>query len=230
MNKMLKDYLAIFDKFPKTAYLTKAQRQERHQALLNFDKTTYYEAVGIDELMAFIALHHNIIMIDNPLFFKKIIPTLHHNIQTGGVVALQFLSSTTFGHLFGIYQHACCDIGVKPYDNLQILDKLLSLEPDNLFAQEQKYELLYNRIALSIHEVPSGVLFGENSASIDDTYVLLKELNEFEQYTKSINKYKPPLIDEARFYYLAWIEYLKSTQTLNFLEYLQKYHGYHMDE
>lgn len=230
MNKMLKDYLAIFDEFPKTAYLTKAQRQEHHQALLNFDKTTYYEAVGIDELMAFIALHHHQIMIDNPIFFKKIIPILHQNIQADGVFALQFLTSTTFGYLFGIYQHCCDELGITPYNYLQILDKLLVLEPNNLLAQEQKYELLYNRIALSIHEVPSGVLFGANSASIDDTYVLLKELNEFEQYTKSINKYKPPLIDEARFYYLAWIEYLNSTQTLNFLEYLQKYHGYHMDE
>lgn len=230
MKKMFQDYLAIFNKFPKTTYLTKAQRKERHQALLDFDKTTYHDPIGMDELMAFIALHHHQIMIDNPIFFKKIIPTLHHNIQTGGVFALQFLTNTAFGHLFGIYQHGCDELGIKPYDYLQILDKLLILEPDNLFAQEQKYERLYNSITLSIHEVPSGVLFGANSASIDDTYVLLKALNEFEQYTKSINKIKPPIINEARFYYLAWIDYLQSTENLNFLEHLQKHHDYHMDE
>lgn len=230
MKKMFQDYLAIFNKFPKTAYLTKAQRKERHQAFLDFDKTTYHDPIGMDELMAFIALHHHLIMIDNPIFFKKIIPTLHQNIQTGGIFALQLLTSTTFGYLFDMYQHGCDELGITSYDYLQILDKILTQEPHNLLAQEQKYELLYNHIALTIHEVPSGVLFGANSASIDETDVLLKELNEFEQYTKSINKIKPPIIDEARFYYLAWIDYLQSTENLNFLEHLQKHHDYHMDE
>lgn len=230
MKKMFQDYLAIFNKFPKTAYLTKAQRKERHQALLDFDKTTYHEAVGMDELMAFIALHHHQIMIDNPIFFKKIIPILHQNIQADGVFALQFLTSTTFGHLFGIYQHCCDELGIKSYDYLQMLDKLLMLEPDNLLAQEQKFDALCERIALSIHEVPWCVLFGNHSANIDETLSLLKSLDDFEVFTKKINKPKPPIIDDARFYYLAWIDYLKSTENLNFLEHLQKYHDYHMDE
>lgn len=37
-------------------------------------------------------------------------------------------------------------------------------------------------------------------------------------------------IDEARFYYLAWIDYLKSTENLDFLAYLQKYHDYQNHE
>lgn len=230
MKKMFKDYLAIFNKFPKTAYLTKAQRKERHQALLDFDKATYHDPIGMDELMAFIALHHHLIMIDNPIFFKKIIPILHHNIQAGGVFALQFLTSTTFGHLFAMYQHCCRELGIKPYGYLQLLDKLLSLEPDNLFAQEQKFDALCERIALSIHEVPWCVLFGNHSANIDETLSLLKSLDDFEVFTKKINKPKPPIIDDARFYYLAWIDYLKSTEDLNFLEHLQKHHDYHMGE
>lgn len=143
---------------------------------------------------------------------------------------MQLLTSTTFGYLFDMYQHGCDELGITSYDYLQILDKILTQEPHNLLAQEQKYELLYNHIAPTIHEVPSGVLFGANSASIDETDVLLKELNEFEQYTKSINKIKPPIIDEARFYYLAWIDYLQSTENLNFLEHLQKHHDCQIDE
>lgn len=230
MKKMLQDYLAIFEKFPKTAYLTKSQRKVRHQAFLKFDKTAYDDPIGIDELMAFIAMHHPVIMIDNPIFIKKIIPTLHQSIKAEQVFALQFLISTSFGHLFGIYQHCCRDLGVKPYGYMQILDKLLSLEPNNIFAQEQKYDRLYHRIALSIHEVPSGVLFNSNSASIDETHELLKELDEFEAFAKSINKIKPPIIDEARFYYLAWLNYLNHKKDLDFLSYLQKYHDYQIDE
>lgn len=155
---------------------------------------------------------------------------MHKNIQTGGVFALQFLTSTTFGHLFAMYQHCCRKLGIKPYGYLQLLDKLLTLEPDNLFAQEQKFDALCERIALSIHEVPWCVLFGNHSANIDETLLLLKSLDDFEVFTKKINKPKPPIIDEAKFYYLAWIDYLKSTENLDFLEYLQEYHQYQIDE
>lgn len=230
MQKIFQDYLSIFEQFPRNIFLTKDQRHARHQALLKFHHTGYHENITIDELMAFIDEYGSHIMIDNPIFIKKIVPILKQDIDKNGVLALKFLTSTTFDYLFHIYAQCFDELYGEPCSFLEILDKLLALEPDNLLAQEQKYEILYQYTALRIHEVPAGVLFDSNSADIEQTYILLTKLDEFERFTKQLKKPKPPIIDEARFYYLAWIDYLKSTENLDFLAYLQKYHDYQNHE
>lgn len=230
MKPIFQDYLAIFNKFSKVSYLNKTQKAERHQAFLNFDKTTYNDPISIDELMAFIHQYHHDVIIDNPFFFKKITKVLAHDIDIGGTLALKFLTSAEFGYLFGLYAHCYHELYNKDIAFYDLVEKLLIKEPANLYVQEQKYELLYKHIALSIHEVPWIVLFGSDSASIDETHILLKELDEFEQVTKQLQKPKPPIIDEVRLYYLAWMDYLKSTENLNFLTYLQTYHHYQIDE
>ncbi len=230
MKPIFQDYLMIFDKFPKGDHLTKTQRTARHQALLTFHHTTYTESITICELMTFIDKHRHDIIIDNPLFFKKITPILTHDINTGGTLALKFLTGTDFGYLFGLYEHCYHELYDKDITLYDLVEKLLIQEPDNLYAQEQKFDILCHHIYLSIHEVPWCVLFGSNSASIDDTYMLLKELDDFEQFSKKLQKPKPTIIYLARQYYLAWIDYLTYKSEPSFLAYLEHHYGYTLDE
>lgn len=90
-----------------------------------------------------------------------------------------------------------------------------------------KYTILESSIDFSIHEVPWGVLFGNNRANIEETKELLLELAEFEEISKKLARDSEELISEARFYYNSWIEYLeRKPEFKNFVEFLEKVHSF----
>ncbi|MBF1206912.1 MAG: hypothetical protein HXM08_06375, partial [Fusobacterium periodonticum] len=54
MKLIFKEYLDIFEKYPKDEYLTREERKERYKLLQEYEKRNYKDEVSIDEFQDFI--------------------------------------------------------------------------------------------------------------------------------------------------------------------------------
>lgn len=70
MNRHLKEYLEIYQKFPLDNYFTKEERKTRHKMLVDWEKLEVQEIPTLDELIEFITKNKENIQI-NLQFLKK---------------------------------------------------------------------------------------------------------------------------------------------------------------
>lgn len=87
-------------------------------------------------------------------------------------------------------------------------------------ALNYKYHALKEYLTFSIHEIPVGVLYGMNGASVSNIPAMLKDLDEFEMISKKLDKIDSNLIADCRKYHNAYKDYLQNlTEYKNFENY-----------
>lgn len=93
-----------------------------------------------------------------------------------------------------------------------LLEEALRLDPDDQPARSQLIQNLARFVTSSLHELPSGVLYERNGATLAQCQILLEELDRLEQLMRqdSDTTLDHSLIAEARFHYEAYGEYLRS--------------------
>ena len=121
MKVIFKDYLDIFEKYPKDKYLTREERKERYKLLQEYEKRNYQDEVSTDEFKDFISSYIDKIDVSSQFIGKFLIGDKDENDYY-----LKFFSL--------LYD----EFG----DRINLINKLLEKEPDYLPAIKQKYAIL----------------------------------------------------------------------------------------
>ena len=220
MKIIFKDYLDIFEKYPKDEYLTREERKERYKLLQEYEKRNYQDEISIDEFQDFINLYIDKIDISSQ-FIGKFLEVIKNDINNGGTFALKFLirdkeENDNYLKFFNLLYD---EFG----DRINLINKLLEKEPDYLPAIKQKYAILSNYIDFSIHEMPWGLLFDKASSEKEAKTEALADLDDFLELSKKLGKDNKEYIEECRIYYNAWFGFLDNKDKYkSYEEYLEK--------
>ena len=90
MKLIFKEYLDIFEKYPKDKYLTREERKERYKLLQEYEKRNYQDEISTDEFKDFISSYIDKIDISSQ-FIGKFLKVIKKDIDDGGIFALKFL-------------------------------------------------------------------------------------------------------------------------------------------
>ena len=185
MKNIFKDYLDIFEKYPKDEYLTKEERKERYKLLQEYEKRNYQDEISIDEFQNFTSLYIDKIDISSQ-FIGKFLKVLKNNINNGGTFALKFLigDKDENDYYLKFFNLLYDEFG----DRINLINKLLEKEPDYLPAIKQKYTILSNYIDFSIHEIPWGLLLDKPSSEKEAKAEALADLDDFLELSKKLGK------------------------------------------
>lgn len=220
MKIIFKDYLDIFEKYPKDEYLTREERKERYKLLQEYEKRNYQDEISIDEFQDFISLYIDKIDISSQ-FIGKFLEVIKNDIDNGETFALKFLigdkeENDNYLKFFNLLYD---EFG----DRINLINKLLEKEPDYLPAIKQKYTILSNYIDFSIHEMPWGLLLDKPSSEKEAKAEALADLEEFSKLSKKLGKDNEEYIEDCRIYYNAWFDFLDNKDKYkSYEEYLEK--------
>ena len=217
MKAIFKEYLDIFEKYPKDKYLT---REERYKLLQEYEKRNYQDEISIDEFKDFISLYIDKIDISSQ-FIGKFLKVFKKDIDDGGTFAIKFLigDKDENDYYLKFFSLLYDEFG----DKINLINKLLEKEPDYLPAIKQKYTILSNYIDFSIHEMPWGLLLNKSSSEKDAKAEALADLDDFLELSKKLGKDNKEYIEECRIYYNAWFDFLDNKDKYkSYEEYLEK--------
>ncbi|MHB9335486.1 hypothetical protein ACWYBU_05885 [Fusobacterium polymorphum] len=221
MKAIFKDYLDIFEKYPKDKYLTREERKERYKLLQEYEKINYQDEISVDEFQDFINLYIDKINISSQ-FIGKFLEVIKKDINKGGTFALKFLigdkdENDNYLKFFSLLYD---EFG----DRINLINKLLEKEPDYLPAIKQKYTILSNYIDFSIHEMPWGLLLDKPSSEKEAKAEALADLDDFLELSKKLGKDNKGYIEYCKIYYNAWFDYLDNKDKYkSYEEYLKKH-------
>jgi len=220
MKIIFKDYLDIFEKYPKDEYLTREERKERYKLLQEYEKRNYQDKISVDEFQDFINLYIDKIDISSQ-FIGKFLEVIKNDINNGGTFVLKFLigdkdENDNYLKFFNLLYD---EFG----DRINLINKLLEKEPDYLPAIKQKYTILSNYIDFSIHEMPWGLLLDKPISEKNTKTEALADLEEFSKLSKKLGKDNEEYIEDCRIYYNAWFDFLDNKDKYkSYEEYLEK--------
>ena len=220
MKIIFKDYLDIFEKYPKDEYLTREERKERYKLLQEYEKRNYQDEISIDEFQDFINLYIDKIDMSSQ-FIGKFLEVIRNDINNGGTFALKFLiedkdENDNYLKFFNLLYD---EFG----DRINLINKLLEKEPDYLPAIKQKYAILSNYIDFSIHEMPWGLLLDKPISEKEAKTEALADLDDFLELSKKLGKDNKEYTEECRIYYNAWFDFLDNKDKYkSYEEYLEK--------
>lgn len=143
-----------------------------------------------------------------PLFRRVLLPHLQSAITDREVGSARRLAG------FAQHIYRCTDLGPQ-LDNGSLTEHGLLLtalehDPNDDSARRRLLDLLTSRLQYTLHELPSGVLYGHDGASIDECADLLAELDEFVIHAQllGVADDHADLIADCRFHYNSYAQYL----------------------
>lgn len=194
MNKILSDYLSIYKKFPLNEFFSREERKLRHSLMVDWEKQDNEDLPSLDELIEFTYKYQKEIAII-PLFFNRLKTVWEDDIKNGYKFAKLLLDFSNSQNIL------ISKLDLEPID---IANQVLKFEEDNYKAMEFKYNILKGYYEFSLHELPWGVLIDDESLEEE-----MRELKNFEELGKKLNKNQDDLINDCKKYYSLWFEYLK---------------------
>jgi hypothetical protein len=212
-KELITRYINIETKYPlKTERKRKLDEllKDLHASKLNFSLEEIQEVIS--------KLLSNNATIRMPLFSQVIYPVLNQGIENKEVKAIKLLLSLTQQ----LYQYQSFT-KQDTHSSASLIQQGLQSDPNDkelLSLQESRTKeyLLY-----TLHELPTGVLYGQNSASIPECNELLEYVAEYEYYCHKLKLNRSDLIRECKFYYSAYKDYLIDILLhKNFKDYLTK--------
>ena len=158
------------------------------------------------------------ITIRQPLFKHLIYPILSDKVEQSNVNAIKGLLKLN-QHLVS-YQGYTKD---TKYSSWTLLEKGLSISPDDRQLLELYESKTREYLNYTLHEIPTGVLYGSDGATIEQCEELIKEAEKYELLCKKLQLDKSDLIQECKYYYPAYKNYLSIYKNYkNFADYLDK--------
>lgn len=220
--KLLQDYLSLFLENEKRI-ISKKDRKERHNKLLQWFKIDYSEYPSANEILKFVSKHNEII---NVMFCDKvIIPCLNDAIDKGNVedIRIIFEANSLSGN--GISSESDFIIRFCKYKNwsytpMDLIDLVLKDIPQDKSALYYKYTLLKNWIEYSVHEVPIGVFpdVDKKEFILEDS---LRTLDDFKSICFTLGYNENQLISRCEKIYRSYVDYINNLSNYkNFEEYL----------
>ena len=227
MKKILSDYLNTYTTFPADVYLSKADRKLRHQALKTWADTTFEQMPTCEEVVAFMK-DYDYISYQKPFFEKVLFPQIENDIQQENVTGIKFLIDyPTVKHYTNNSSQKLFDAFLNKsypkYEKIDLINRLLAVEPNHENALFEKYYLSQSWLEFSIHAMPAGILSGKNidgTGSMDPLYNWLDELIKL---SEKFGEDHRALIKLCSVLFPAWEAYLACFESYQgFEDYLIK--------
>ena len=208
MKQILSDYFAIVGEpaWSKSAKKAKSAKYQKWQATEYDDLPTYQE---MNDFIQHLNAHR--LSYDSWFFLHKIyFPVISVEIEQKN---LQAVKEVLFKHgdAFWHFKH-------KQNQELNLLQLGLQIDGTDVDLLHYSLSVKDRYYAFTIHEVPWGVLYDMNGASVAQTRELLQDLNDYEALAQSLDCDRTDLIEQCRFYYDCWITYLLDTSVYGSFE------------
>ncbi len=183
---------------------------------INIYKTWVYDLVAtiVDKGVDF--------PIRQPLFESVILPVLVNGYNTNEPNCARWLAS--FNQLI-YHSKLAQELLNHEYSEIFLLNKALELNSSDNLARINLVDKLAYYLNFSIHEIPWGVLYGNNGATIEECDLLLDDIAEFKRHLLVLNNEKEyeDLIKECELHFREYKNYLQNTKVYNSYEdYLYK--------
>ncbi len=161
------------------------------------------------------------IIIRQPLYGKLIYPILSDHVEQNNVEAIKALLRLD-QHLIS-YQGYSKD---TKYSSWALLEKGLSISPNDKELLELSERKTRDYLDYTLHELPIGVLYGDNGATIEECEELIKEVEKYDMLCSKLDRNESELIMQCRYYYSTYKAYLSVFKSYkNFEDYLGKEGG-----
>ena len=147
-----------------------------------------------------------------PLFEAIIFPVLHEGFNNRQSGCARWLA----GFCQLVYKSAVArSVLGENISEVYFLRTALQHDSDDVLAKKQLVKSMAWQLDFAIHEVPSGVLWGNCGATIEQCNALTDELNDFTQLVTEINQIKryQELIKECAFHFREYTRDLCSNHT-----------------
>ncbi len=196
MLDILRDYCDIYTS-------TQAwDRKARHARIQQWAQTQYPALPTYAELTAFLAMieRQDTIKISLPFESRVLFPVfdreifVHKNVDAIKLLLGKY-NSTAF-------------LQYKQDYALDLLDVALGYAPDDPQLLQRQFDRQKRYFAYTLHEVPWGVLYDANGASVTQTQELLAGVEAFEALCVRLQRNEDALIAKCRFYYNLWMRFL----------------------
>ncbi|MCL1949577.1 MAG: hypothetical protein FWF59_07590 [Turicibacter sp.] len=223
---ILADYQQIYTDYPATAPLTRAQRKERHQRLMAWEKGEYDPLPTFFETVAFMQAHPDF-KFEKPFAMKVLCPLVLERLTYGDIQPLKHLFALNakdrrIGNAATNYVDMLAEWTGWQKTRRQLIDVVLEQEPDFQAALMELHHLMGNHLGFTIHETPWAVLADKEAMP-----GLYQELAEFEVVSEKLGYDDEAFIKEVRTLYQAWEDFLDHADEYDdytgFEEYLIKH-------
>jgi len=201
----------------ETKTFIKAEKNKKLDDLLKEYKIYKQEFTSSDILKIIDCLTKNDITIRQPLYKHLIYPILSAQVEQNNVDAIK--------GLLNLDQHLLHQDYTKDtkYSSWTLLEKGLSISPDDRELLDLSEKKTKNYLEYTLHELPLGVLYGVNGATIEECKELIEEVEKYEVLCDKLQRDESALIEECKFYYTAYNAYLSVYKNYkNFEDYLDK--------
>lgn len=159
-----------------------------------------------------------------PLFSELLAPYLIERYHQQSPVAPRWIAA--FTEWFNANPHFREQLGLGSLSAPRMLREARKREPDNLLVQRKLVEVIAQQLQYSTHEIPAGVLYGSNGATVAECAILLREVGEFRQLAQNTNllqQYQAH-IAEWEYYFMSYADYLPNNKHYQgFADYLRQH-------
>ena len=148
------------------------------------------------------------IPVRTPLFRTVIFPALLASMQNSVPGAARWLAG--FAQL--LYKIPSCtdQLPQNRRSEFDLLQQAVQDDPNDSLAKKRLLTLMRSRFDYVLHELPAGVLYGHDGATIEECDELLLELSDYERLAMELggDNEDRELITESRFHIPAYRRYL----------------------
>jgi len=158
-----------------------------------------------------------------PLFEKIIYPVLRNELNKKNGSAARLLAG--FNQL--VYQLKDYKTGLFDENEHSLLTKAIKYNSADIQARERLVKSICHSLDNSLHELPTGVLFGHDGATAKECDLLLKELENLKVHLEKLNKFDnyEKYYEFCKTHYQAYKDYLLNQKKYSsYKEYMKKNH------
>ena len=159
-----------------------------------------------------------------PLFRSVLFPALHAELVAGSASAARWLAG--FSQLLYHSQNCRNELAPELQSEHGLILEAVRRDPTDSRAKHRLRAILQSRFDYSLHELPTGVLYGHNGATVEQCAEMIKELADYTKLCDDIGATETDteLIEEASFHLSAYQMYLLQRDSYaNYPDYLTQH-------
>ncbi|MBJ7429379.1 MAG: hypothetical protein JHD28_10555, partial [Bacteroidia bacterium] len=188
------------------------------EALFTSNETELTKLTCQDIIAIIDMLQSKNITIRQPLYKHLIYPILLVQVAQNNIDAIKALLK--LDEQLTSYQAYSHD---TTYSWEMLLEQGLTIAPNDTELLKLSEQTTRNYLTYTLHEIPIGVIYGEDGATIAECDELLEKVIQYENLCNELQFDERELIENCKFYYTAYKAYLAVYQNYqNFEDYLNK--------
>jgi hypothetical protein len=212
-EKFLNAYIEI-----ETKTFVKADKHKILEAFFKDNETDLTKLTCTVIIAIIDELQNKKITIRQPLYKHLIYPILSAQVAQNNIDAIKTLLKLD-EHLlrYQAYSHD------TTYTWAMLLEQGLTIAPNDIELLKLSEQTTRNYLNYTLHELPIGVLYGQDGATIAECEELLEKVIQYENLCNQLQLDEKELIENYKFYYTAYKAYLAVYPNYqNFEDYLNK--------